>query len=309
MATPFDIAREFIGAKPVTNPKPIAKPAPAAVPQSARAIVNSFLALYGLQSLGAWAWNQYTTLGGGQGALDQIKLELPDRPEYQQRFPAYKQMAAEGHAMTTDQMIAYEKGAIDVFHNAGIPQGFYDTPAELGQFMAGHVGITELKSRVDLAASAALSTPDVARTMSTYFGVPNAAGALTAYYLDPTKALPVIQQQFTAAQIGADATRTGNTAINAGQAMHLAQLGVTDAQAVTGFAHLGQQQGLFEQQVTGEAPIDQQTQLAAEFDNSAAAQLRIKQRQQARLADFQGASGENLTSKGLSGLGRIDQSV
>ena len=66
---------------------------------------------------------------------------------------------------------------------------------------------------------------------------------------------------------------------------------------------------MFQQQVQGEDTIGLSEQLAAQFDNSAAAQLRIARRQQARLADFQGSAGENLGSQGVGGLGKNDASV
>ena len=124
-------------------------------------------------------------------------------------------------------------------------------------------------------------------------------GALTAYFINPTKAIPLLQQQFTAAQIAAEGTRTGVGQLSLTQATTLAQQGVTDSQAAQGFGTLAQQQGLFQAQAKGEAPIDLNTQIAAQFDNSAAAQLRIRRAQESRLADFQGRAGENVTSQGV----------
>lgn len=284
--------------------------APATPAQTAaHKIVNSFLAQYGLQALGNWAYNQYTSLGGGSNALQIISTEIVDQPAFQQRFPAYKALAAKGEAMTPAQMLAYEQQAKEIFHSAGIPSGFYDTPAELATFMENNVSATELKNRVDLAQQAAISAPaDVRDQLERLYGIP-ATGGLTAYFLNPDKALPVLQQTYTASQIAADASRTGFGQLTAGQATHIAQLGETDPQAQQDFAKLGSEQGLFQQQVAGEGAIDQETQLAAQFDNQAAAQLRIKQRQQARLADFQGNAGFQATSKGLTGLGVPDRSA
>ena len=278
------------------------------VPTSARAIVNNFLQQFGLGSLGQWAWSRYQQLGGGQTALDQISVEMVDQPAFKIRFPAYEPLAKAGHAMSPAEMISYENTARQIFHNAGVPQGFYDTPKELATFMVNNVSTSELQSRVQLATDAAInSPPDVRDQLEQLYGIP-ATGSLTAYFLNPTKALPVIQQQFTASQIAADASRTGVGQLTAGQASHLAQLGVSDSQAQQAFGTLGTQQGLFEAQVQGESQIDLATQLGATFDNSAAAQLRIRQRQEARLADFQGDSGFNPSQQGIGALGPADQS-
>lgn len=306
------LAQTFGGkAKPAApgTAKPVAPPVTPGVPSSAKAIVDNFLAQFGLQSLGQWAWDRYRQLGGGSDALNQISVEMVQQPAFNQRFPAYKPLAEQGEAMSPAEMIAYEQSAKQIFHDAGIPSGFYQTPAELATFMVNNVSASELQSRVQLASQAATSAPDVAQQLSTLYGLPNAQGALTAYFLSPDKALPLIQQQFTAAQIGAESTRTGVGQLTTGEATHLAQIGVTDAQAAQGFGQLGKEQGLFQAQSTGEQTIGLDTQLAAQFDNSAAANLRILKKQQGRVADFQGNAGEELGQQGVGGLGRSDKSV
>lgn len=296
------------GGQPIPNQPKTNPNNPKHIPTSARAIVNTWLAQWGLGALGAWAWDRYKELGGGQAAFSTINLEMVNQPAFNQRFPAYKKLAEQGEAMSPAEMIAYEQTAKQIFHNAGIPQGFYDTPSELATFMVNNVSASELKSRVDLASQAVTTAPqDVRDQLQTLYGL--SAGALTAYYLNPTKALPVIQQQFTAAQIGAQGTRTGVGQLTAAQADHLAAIGVTDASAQQGFSHLGTEQGLFQQQRTGEAAIGLDVQLGAEFDNSAAARLRILKQQQSRLSDFQGNSGEALGQSGVGGLGRTDKSA
>lgn len=277
-------------------------------PQSAHAIVTNFLAQFGLGSLANWAWQRYAQLGGGPNALNQISVEMVEQPQFQKRFPAYKILAERGEAMSPAEMINYEQTARQIFHAAGIPNGFYDQPDDLAKFMVNDVSASELQQRVQLASSAALTAPpDVRQQLASLYGLDQ--GHLTAYFLDPKKAEPLLQQTFTAAQIGAQSTRTGFGQLTADQATHLAQIGVSDQTAAQGFGQLGQEAGLFEQQVTGESAIDQGTQLAAEFDNSAAAQLRIRRRQESRLADFQGNAGERLGQAGVVGLGRSDQSA
>jgi len=296
-------------AKAVAPSKVVAPPVTNGVPSSARAIVDNFLTQFGLQDLGTWAWNRYTQLGGGTDALNQISVEMTQQPAFNARFPAYAPLAKAGEAMSPAEMLAYEQSAKQIFHDAGIPAGFYSTPEELATFMVNNVSASELQSRVQLASQAATTAPDVQQQLSTLYGLPNAQGALTAYFLNPDKALPLIQQQFTGAQIGAEATRTGVGQLTTAEATHLAQIGVTDAQAAQGFGQLGKEQGLFQVQSTGEQAIGLDTQLAAQFDNSAAANLRILRKQQARVADFQGNAGENLQSGGVGGLGASDKSV
>src|SRR5882724_4200439 len=212
---------------------------------SAKQIVQQTLNQYGLGSLINWAWGEYTSAGGGQSGMDAITADIVNTKEFKTRFPAYQKLAEEGRAMTVQQMLQYEQTARQIFQANGIPGGFYDTPTELAQFMLNDVSTTELETRVKDAQQAMITSPqDVRDQLNSLYGVDH--GHLTAFFLDPTKAEPIIAQKFTAAQIAAEAGRTGFGQLNAGQAEGLARLGVTDATAQSGFQQLGQEHGLFQ---------------------------------------------------------------
>ena len=269
---------------------------------SAHAILNQFLEQFGLGSLAAWAWGEYTNAGGGDLGMQTVQAQIVTRPEFKTRFPAYDTLVKQGRAMSPAQMLDYENQARAIFHSAGLPTGFYDTPDDFAKFMTNDVSPTELQNRVQIAQTAALTAPEEVRTQhKSLYGIDH--GQLTSYFIDPAKALPILQQQYTAAQIAAEGVTTGFGQLNQGQAEHLAQIGVTDQQAQQGFGDLGKQAGLFQQQVRGEDVIDPNVQLAAEFDQNQGARLRIQQRQQARTADFQGRSGFNVGQQGVTGLG------
>jgi hypothetical protein len=277
------------------------------IPKSAESIVQQFLDQYGLGSLTGWAWNLYTQNGGGTTGMDAISAELPNTEQFKARFPAYATMAKEGRAMSPAQMLSYEQTAKQIFHAAGIPGGFYDTPQGMAQFMIGNVSTTELESRVQDAQKAVINSPqDVRDQLQSLYGV--TAGGLTAHFLDPTVAEPILAKQFTAAQIAAEAQRTGFGAVNREQAEQLANVGVTDATAQSGFNKLGLEKGLFEDQVAGETAISTSQQLAAQFEGNAPAQLAFQQRQAARVAAFQGDEGTKVGAKGVTGLGVSDTS-
>jgi hypothetical protein len=273
----------------------------AAIPTSAKAIVQATLNQYGLGSLINWAWSTYTSAGGGTTGMDAITTEIVNTKEFKTRYPAYQKLAEEGRAMTVQQMQQYEQTAAQIFKANGIPGGFYDTPAELGQFMLNNVSTAELATRVKDAQQAMISSPqDVRDSLQRLYGVDQ--GHLTAFFLDPTKAEPIIAQKFTAAQIATQAGRAGVGTLSAVQAQHLAQLGVTDSTAQSGFQNLGMEQGLFQAQTTGEKTIGLSTELAAQFGNDTAAQLAFQQRQAARKADFNQGTGFGVGSTGVGGL-------
>ncbi len=277
------------------------------VPNSAEQIVKQFLDTYGLGTLSTWAWNLYTSTGGGTTGMDAINAELPTTAEFKTRFPAYEQLAKEGRAMSPAAMLSYEQSARQIFHAAGLPQGFYDTPQGLAQFMVGDVSSSELQSRVQDAQKALIDSPqDVRDQLQQLYGLSH--GDLTAHFLDPKVAEPILTQQFTAAQIATEASRTKFGQIDRPTAENLAQLGVTDASAQSGFNKLGMQQGLFQQQVAGESAVSQSDQLAAQFGGNVSAQQAFLTRQQTRVSQFQQDTAMKAGSKGVTGLGASDQS-
>lgn len=278
------------------------------IPTSAKAIVQQFLDQYGLGQLGNWAWNLYKSSGGGDAAFGIIRAELPQQAAFKARFPAYDALAKAGKAMSVDQMLAYEQQARQIFHDAGLPASFYDSPDDFAKFMVNDVSASELQSRVQIAQQAVVSSPPAVRQqLEQLYGIK--AGDLTAYWLDPNKAMPVLQQRYTSAQIGGQAATTGFGQLDRATAELLAQQGVTNEQAQQGFGQLAENKGLFDIQQTGETAIDQQTQIGATFSNDAAARLRIKRRQESRTAAFGGSSGFGVGQKGVAGLGASDTSA
>lgn len=281
-----------------------APPAPSI--NSAKEILIDFLKQMGLESLGEWAWKTFTEAGGGDLGMSLVGIEIYKTPEFKARFPAYEAMAKKGQALSPKQMLDYEEQTRQIMHAAGLPSGFYDKPDDFAKFMLNDVSPTELQNRVQIAQTAAITAPEEVRTqLQRLYGVNH--GELTAYFLDPTQAMPVIQQRFTASQIAAQSQTTGFGQLEQTQAEKLAAEGVTEQAAQEGFGALSANAGLFEQQVAGEDVIDPNAQIAAQFEQNAAARKRIEQRKQSRLGEFQGQSGFGVGQKGVTGLGSTQQ--
>lgn len=271
-----------------------------AVSQSAKALVDGFLAQYGLQGLAAWAWNRYKGLGGGADALQIIQFEMVDRPEFQARFPAYKELAAKGRAMSPAEMLAYERAATQILRANGIPEGFYDSPDDFAGFLRNEVSVAELQQRVTLAAQAASGPSETKDALRDLYGVTE--GVLTAFYLDPDRALPVIQRQFQAASLSGAAARTGFGALTAGEAERLVSVGVEDAERT--FGQLAADQPEVLGRLAGERETDligRESALAA-VEGNRFAQERIARKRRQRTAAFEGGSGFALGREGVSAL-------
>lgn len=266
--------------------------------QSAKASIDATLGAYGLSSLGDFAWKEY--LAGVPVA--QVMLDIRNRPEYKARFPAMAQLAAEGRAISEGQYIGFEQSASAVFQKYGLPKTFFDQPADFARFLTGDVSIAELDTRVGLASQAAVGDPMVRDALARIDGV--SAGDLTAYYLDPNKALPLLQRNANAADVLAASNRTGYGDVGVSGALSLAEQGVSGAQAQQGFGTLAADKQLFTGLAgTTETGIDQQVQLGAAFGGNAADQEVIRRRAAERAAQFQGGgSVSGSSSKGASGL-------
>lgn len=212
--------------------------------------------------------------------------------------------AANLPAMTEAEILSYEDYAVGVADQAGLPQGFITTN-ELVQLMGKDVSTSELDARItDGYVAASKSDPATLASLQNYYGV--TPGGLAAYYLDPNNALPLLQNQFLAAQMGGAATVSGWGNLSQQQAMELATLGVTQNQAQTGFATLAKQAQLM-QSLPGESaeqPISQGVQLGAEFGGNGADQNAIAQRASEREAAFAGNYHFAETQgRGITGLG------
>ena len=240
-------------------------------------------------------------------SIDQILFELRKQPFYVNSVYGQTNAARSAAglpAMTEAQINAYKDYAVGVSQQAGLPTGFM-SDQQVAKLAGMDVSTAELDSRITQGLTKAMqSDPLTLSTLQNYYGV--TPGHLAAYYLDPTNALPLLQNQFASAQIGATAQRTGYGAIDQGTAMGLAQLGVTPSQAQTSFTKLGIETPLFNALpgAAGEQAITEGQQLGAEFGGNATDQMLIQQRAQQRQAAFQGQyKFAETAGRGITGLG------
>jgi len=146
--------------------------------------------------------------------------------------------------LSTADYISTENSYKAVMQQAGMPAAAMD-PAYLGQLIGKDVSPAETQMRVNSAMAALQSEdPQVVAQLQSQYGLDR--GALALHLLDPNLAANVIQQQVTAAQIGAEASRAGANIAYGGtgpmSAMSLAAQGITQAQAAQGFQNIAQQQ-------------------------------------------------------------------
>jgi hypothetical protein len=253
--------------------------------------VKAAFSQYGLESLYA----KITEYAKMDWSADTIAIALRQTPEYKKRFPAAEVLASRGRAISEADYINYERTAASLEQQYGIPKGML--MGNVTNLLTNEVSALELGDRVQLAAANSLTAPqDLKDTMMRYYNLD--PSNLTAYYLDPSIALPYLEKRSAAAALGVEAYRQG-IGIDVVMAEDLQGLGINTAQARQGFAEVAGSTGL--QAGKGET-VTQGELVKGTFGNEAAAN-KVERVAKSRAARFAGGGGFVDSAAGISGLG------
>lgn len=208
-------------------------------------------------------------------------------------------------AISESDYISWENSAAQLMREAGLPAGFYDDPTDFANWIGRNVSLRELSARVDDGYRKATQGPsETIGELQRLYGV--SQGQLAAFFLDPDKALPLIQKQYMAAQEAAAARRTGFGQLDQTQAERLASLGIDPEGAQATFSQLAGLKEVAsvlpgERQDTG---LSMDEQLRAGFEQDQVALDRLNRKGAGRKAMFDD-SGQVLTAPndGILGLG------
>lgn len=270
------------------------------VGNDALAIIEQVLSEYGLQSLTQWATNEMNV----GASADQIAADMTTTPQFQQRFPAIALRLKAGlPAISPADYVNYENTMAQMESQYGLPKGYLTAPSTVTAAIAGDTSTSEMQARVQQGfQDVAYAAPQVRQFFTQTFGV-NGDGALAAHFTDPKLALPLLEQQATAASIGGTAAM-GGVEMSGEDAMRLAQLGQTQSSVGTGLAALQQTQNLYQASVTEQPKISQGTEgVEAQFGLNATATQEVIDRQAARTEEFKGGGGPQSDQYGAHGAG------
>lgn len=242
---------------------------------------------------------------------------------WQQRFSGNQARIAAGLTpLDPATYIANEQSYKQVMTMAGIPDSSpLMQTSYLGNLIGADVSPAEVKARVDTATSAIQNEdPEVINQLKSQYGLSDST--IVSHLLDPSVSAPVVQQEYQAATIAAEAARAGvaitvgNGAGNAPGAgltnqnslqMQLAAQGVTQAQAAQGFQTIAEQQPALQSiasrygaGVAGPANVGQALQ-ASTFNTTgaAAATQQLNLLKTAETSAFSGSAGAATGSLGL----------
>jgi hypothetical protein len=167
--------------------------------------LNALFTSYGLSTL---APKIFSYIQNGYSA-DTISVLLQETPEYKQRFAGNEMRKKAGLAVLNPaDYLATEASYRQIMASAGLPKGFYDSPADFASWIGGDVSPTELKGRVDLVTAATTqANPYVKQQLKALYGVDE--GQIAAYFIDQHRALPLLQKQEQASEFAAAAAQQG----------------------------------------------------------------------------------------------------
>lgn len=225
-----------------------------------------------------------------------VMILIRTTPEYKQRFPAMETLMKRGRAISEATYIDYERGAASMEQRYGLPKGML--MGNVTKLLESEVSAMELDERVKLAAAGSLQAPqDLKDTLSSYYGIDQ--GGLTAYFLDPQIAMPLLEKQYATAQIGTEAIRQ-NVGIDVGIASQLQDLGVTQQEAQVGFGEVSRQRGF----TSGFGDVvSKETLIQGNVAKNQSAQAQIERVSRARVGAFEGGGQFVTDQRGNTSLG------
>lgn len=246
-------------------------------------------ALFESYNLGTLAPKILEYVQQGFGA-DTISVLLQKTAEYETRFIANQDRKKAGlRVLTPSEYLAVEDAYRQIMRSSGLPKGFYDTNDDFRRFIAADVSPTELKSRVDVAVlateNADAATKEALKRMSV------GGSDMVAYFLDPGRAIPIIQKQVATAQIGAAALRN-KLEFDKSRAEGWYLQGVSADKAIEGFGAISGFLG--DVQKLGQIYGEDYTQATAEaevFGASGTAQAQRKRLASQERSQFAGSAG------------------
>jgi hypothetical protein len=268
--------------------------------QDAKNTIKSVLATYGLGDLSDYLYGVYARQEVDINNPDALVFAIREQDAYKKRFAANAARAKKGLAeLDPSSYLQLENSYRQLLQSNGLPPGFYDQTEDFTALLEGDVSPQELQTRVQEGFRAVQDAdPEVKRQMQELYGVSEAG--LAAYFLDPTKAAPILTRQAEAAKIAARAKEQGNIQLQFATAEEIAARGITAQEAQAGFTALGLQEGLYTEMM-GEQALTQQQKVGAALGYDVEAQRQLAERRGTRKAAFQGGGGFTKTTGQTSG--------
>lgn len=261
--------------------------------------LTGLLSEWGLEGLTDWVWQQLQ-----DGNVDILPTLIRQTDQYKQRFKGLEERRAKGlNVMSEAEYLSLENNYRYIIKQYGVPSGFYDSRDFMAELIAKDVSPNEFNARLKGYADAAFNAPKETRDeLRRLYGVTE--GELTAFFIDPNTALPLIEQRYKAAGVGGASERGGFGQLSLSTNERLAQLGAS-GNDVGQFQQLARSGELFgELNSFNERMTNDQAALAT-FGGDAAGAETLKRRAEGRVAAYAGGGSFAESNKGAFGIGSV----
>jgi hypothetical protein len=226
----------------VVNPPPppvVVKPVVSAFDAASDAILAQTLTSYGLEGVAqtiAKIRGEYPEISS-ENLLLLLKNDSRYNAEYLKRFAGNAKLKAAGlPTMADSDYLKAEDEYKKIFTAYGATslatRDYYAT------LIGNRMDAVDVTDRMNLAYARLQATPEVKKAFQTFYSAVS-DGDILAAILDPTTQLPILQKKVAAAEIGGAALKQ-NLETSLATATELQGLGVTQAQAQTGYATIAQ---------------------------------------------------------------------
>jgi hypothetical protein len=229
-------------------------------------------------------------------SMEDTLINIYNQPAYKLRFPGMESLRAKNRTISEAEYIKLENTYAETLRFFDLPAGFMDDRKTFGKLIGNEVSAKELQDRAQVAQDIAKTTnPEIRNALKDFYNV--GEGAVTAYFLDADKALPILQKQAKSAQIAGIGKQLGFNTFGAIEA--------ADAASKSVYGNLGEADLT---KAFGQAAYlrDTQSRLAyleqTSYSDREALQATIESDQQAMLASQKRAQREVARFSGGSGL-------
>jgi len=202
--------------------------------RSAADALHSLFASFGLSSLSG---KILSYIKAGDNA-DTIMLQLQTTKEWKARFAGNTYREAHGMAVLSPaEYLATESSYRQVMRQQGLPSGFYDDPSDFAGYIGKDVSPQEIQTRAQAYSDLANRSTDFA-TKQAMAQNGLGMGDLAAYFMDKSRAVPLLQKKVAQIDVQTAANRQG-LGIDNNRAAYLASIGINSATAESGYAAIG----------------------------------------------------------------------
>ena len=269
--------------------------------------MQSLLQRYGLGELTEWLSERIIR----NIDEEQLMLELYDHPVFKRIYPEIEARRAKAEAdgivmtpISVDDVMNYRTQARSLMRSYGLPPSFYSDNAAFFDLIVNDVSVDELNTRLETVSQRVANAPVEVRQVWDQLTGGFGDQAMYAFFTDPDKALPELENMVQQAEAGGAAQRLGFQ-LTPEQMWRMQGTNLSYNQMLEGFTLLDETRSLYDESLFEEEndfTVGEEG-LEAAFALEGGAAAKIANRAETRTASTKGQAGGLIEQRGPTGLG------